>query len=820
MKKVYLLFIMCLVGMVVPQTTWADEVYTSSTLTITTSDDGKTVTIHSEQAGALWALLEKGKPKEEKEPVINALKAANGDGSKIVFDGIFCSDDLQKLQKNDGPQEGQYDCCVQETVDMENTVFKKRVDLSDRETMNRYKIKLEPHEVENKTDEEITAAFNTKAEQVGVSPQEGDLAVAGNKFYQYSNNQWSETTEPFFASPDRISVCVNEGSFDENKPSFVGAIVNGVPTICQWKQDANYQWNWVPLTSDHAFEDMTFKYWGANVKTAISSKNVSPTDIMPRNLCSNCSALTDLTLSSGSIIQFYEGNKPPLQSLTIGNKVVRLGDGNTGLFADFTSITKLTFEQDGTEPLEIAKECFQRCSGITNVRIPARTTLIETMAFGNTGLQAVTFEPATQATEPMIIKTQAFEGSTSIRDVYVNVSPAKKVLICEYNAFNFNTMDGQTNPTNYNDMATLHFDSNDKEFYKGAWKDGVGLAQEELLAIRGENVQTDLVRELGITDDDNSKLVTVDYANHTNTPVVYEASSNNGYEMGYVKTQRPANGWQQFAKTGNEIPVTGDFLRSYSTATPYTMPTYGTSGQPIVKIYRIWKFDDGYTEGADLLTTNPETKAYAREVKGYIPDHTGLIMVGITESSVLYYFQKYTGEVVKYPFTEKVQGDAESSNLLVPSNADTLTIGPTDMSGGQILYRNFGFKVYDLGTRSEVTRSTKTGKFLRAMKGTKITPNHSYLKLYKDFYHWKNEQGGVSNYDAQIYEEAINNSKISFVYSLDEDDEFGNISTVIRKAIEEADMEDGEYYTLQGVKVDSPTTKGIYIVNGKKVIIK
>lgn len=815
MKKVYLLIIMCLVGMIVPQTTWAGEVYSSSTLTITKSTDGKTVTINSTQAGALWALLEKGTP-AEKDPVINAIKVVTGEGSKIVFEGQICGDDLKSLAKP-----GDKNCCVQDTVDMENTVFKKRVDLSDRETMDKYKIKLAPHEIENKTDEQITAAFNEKAGQVGVSPQEGDLAVAGNKFYQYSNNQWSETTEPFFASPDRISVCVNEGSYDPNKPSFVGALVNGVPTIYQWKQD-NGPYGWIPMTSDLAYDEMTFKYWGSYVKKAITSRNVNPSEYISEDLCSGCTALTDLTVYSGTITKISDSNnKPPLEKVTIGNKVAQIGNRNAdGGFAKYSTLKKVVFEKGGTDNLVITSSCFSECSKLSEIEIPARTTLIETNAFNQTGLVTVSFEAATEPAKPLIIKSQAFENSTSIRNVYVNVSPAMKVLICEYNAFNFNTLDGQSNVANYNDMATLHFNSDDNEFYKGAWKEGVGLSHDELMAIRGEDVHTDLVSELRITNNDNSKLVTVDYENHTNTPFEYEASSNNGYEMGYVKTQRPANGWQQFAKTGNEIPVTGDFLRSYSTATPYKMPTYGTSGQPIVKIYRIWKFDDGYTPGADLLTTTPETKAYAREVKGYIPDHTGLIMVGITESSVLYYFQKYTEDVVQYPFTEKVQGDAESSNLLVPSNADTLTIGPTDMSGGQILYRNFGFKVYDLGTRSEVTRSTKTGKFLRAMKGTKITPNHSYLKLYKEFYHWKNEQGGVSNYDAQIYEEAINNSKISFVYSLDEDDEFGNISTVIRKAIEEADMEDGEYYTLQGVKVSKPTIKGVYIHNGKKIFVK
>ena len=167
MKKLLLLVVMCFVGMMVPQVVLADEIYSSSTLTITTSD-GPTVTIHSEQAGALWALLENGKP-HEKNAVINALTNASGVGSKIVFDGFFCGDDLQKLQKKDGPQGGQYDCCVQETVDMEKAEFKKRVDLT--EAMDAYKISVDAKP--NDTEAQINTALNgpSKVGTCTVSPR-------------------------------------------------------------------------------------------------------------------------------------------------------------------------------------------------------------------------------------------------------------------------------------------------------------------------------------------------------------------------------------------------------------------------------------------------------------------------------------------------------------------------------------------------------------------------------------------------------------------------------------------------------------------------
>ena len=804
MKKLFLLFVMCFVSMMMPQRMQAADVYSSETLTITTSEDGKTVTISSQQAGALWALLEKGTP-QVKDPVIAAIKAVTGEGSKIVFSGEFSGDDLQSLSKP-----GNNNCCVQETVDMANTTFKKHADLT--EAMEAYKINVKPHDLpqgvtpENATAEQINEALNAEAQNQGITPVNGDVAVFNNSFYQYNGSSWEKTTQPFFASKERMEACINGGPAWEK---YAGAMVDGNPTIFQYKQDpTDYQNKWVQLSSDHAYDDMTFKYWGSYVKTAISSNNAG-SDLIATGLCNNCSNLTNLTIGSGTVYSITDqGNKPPLKDLTIGNKVVRLGSsdqGAQGVFSDYTTITNLTFSSGGNDPLVIARDCFQRCSGFTTVSIPARATLIETGAFDNcAGLKTVIFEPTTQPAAPLVIKYEAFQNSTAIRDVYVNVNPALKTLVCEYNAFDFNVQDAQSQVTGYNNMATLHFDEGDTEFYKGEWKEGLGFSQIELMAIRGEDVNaSQMIRDKHIGIDfveDNPKLV-----DNQNNPVTY---SEYTYTQGYLADKRPANGWQQFAKTGNEIPVTGNFIRSYSRYNPADMPTYYTSGKPLVKIYRIWNFDDGYTEGADIIAENTiEKKAYAKEVKDYIPGNTGLIMVGIADQAILYNFKAYSGggTTRQYPFNDNTTAaDAEDEcNLLEGNPNSDVDLAPT-ITANQTLYRIFGFRASDK-------------KFLRAQPGTVLTKNHAFMKLKNDLFHWKNEKGGTSS-DGIGSESS--NSKISFIYFLDEEEEFGGIATVIRKAIEEADMEEGEFYTLQGVKVNKPTTKGVYIHNGKKVLVK
>ena len=778
MKRLFILIAVCMIGMVLPQGMWA-ETYSGNGVEIVV--EGNTVTINSTNAGALSSYLNSGNASAAIAAIQAANVEANGEVSSIVFDGKFNGNDLSKLSEKN--------CCVQKKVDMEKALFIKSGGSST-----------------------VIKLYKSNPPQSG---NDGDRCIVdGHKYQRGDDGQgyyWQE-------------ISYTDGSELGNDVERFDNLDEAGAATSEWRVlfvgGTEYVFksgSWVDVSQggdeELDFNEMSFEYWGSNVTKAITSKYVDPTKPLDKDLCTGCSALTDLTINSGRIHKICEGSKPPLKKLTIGNKVTQIGSGTAdGGFANYSNLEKVIFEEGGTDPLVFKEACFQECAKLEEITIPARSTLIETMAFGKTGLTKVTFEATTETAAPLVIKSQAFENSKAIRDVYVNVDPAKKALVCEYNAFDFEVMDGQTKPENYDNMATLHFDKLNKEFYKGEWKEGFGFTQTELLAIRGENNQsseTITALNIGINYvNDNKELVGND-----NKPKTHTGDQYKGYSQGYL-TKRPANGWQQFAKTGNEIPVLGDFLRSYSTATPYHMPTYGTSGTPIVKIYRIWKFEDGYTQGDDLLTTKPNTKAYAREVKDYIPNYTGLIMVGITDQKVLYNFKLYnTGTVVQYPFTDQVQGNAENSNLLVPSNDQTVVIDPTVKSGGVITYRNFGFKVYTEGSK-------KTGKFLRAKIGTKITPNHSYLKLYKDFYHWKNERGGVSDYDAQIYEEN-GNAKISFIYSLDEEEEFGGgIATVIRKAIEEADTEDGEFYTLQGVKVNKPTTKGVYIHNGKKVLVK
>lgn len=101
--------------------------------------------------------------------------------------------------------------------------------------------------------------------------------------------------------------------------------------------------------------------------------------------------------------------------------------------------------------------------------------------------------------------------------------------------------------------------------------------------------------------------------------------------------------------------------------------------------------------------------------------------------------------------------------------------------------------------------------FFRA-KGT-VPAGYAYLSLPKDVLNYDGQI--LDNWNANTDESATNNSKFTFVFDDDLDDNTTGI-----KEVETANRENDDcYYNLQGMKVAHPSA-GLYIHNGKKVIIK
>ena len=170
---------------------------------------------------------------------------------------------------------------------------------------------------------------------------------------------------------------------------------------------------------------------------------------------------------------------------------------------------------------------------------------------------------------------------------------------------------------------------------------------------------------------------------------------------------------------------------------------------------------------ADMKLTSTFMKAYTGKVigdqilcteiaDGIIPAGNGVILYGTPSKSA------------------QLAASATTSTL---SDNDLLATTKADGSLAEIPTSGYNFVL-------------NGDKFLQFV-GTSFTADKAYLNL---------------DYNPV----AVSEAKLSIVFSLDE------ISTGITE-VEEA--ESASYYDLQGRKVEKPTT-GIYIVNGKKTIIK
>lgn len=110
--------------------------------------------------------------------------------------------------------------------------------------------------------------------------------------------------------------------------------------------------------------------------------------------------------------------------------------------------------------------------------------------------------------------------------------------------------------------------------------------------------------------------------------------------------------------------------------------------------------------------------------------------------------------------------------------------------------------------------------FWRAKPGAAAKKNYTYLSVDKDirpvFY------TGAQNYVRPDASEDIANSKRSYCFILsfgDVDDD--NVVTGITSVnVNDKTADSNAWYTIQGIRIAAPAVPGMYIHNGKKVVLK
>ena len=486
-------------------------------------------------------------------------------------------------------------------------------------------------------------------------------------------------------------------------------------------------------------------------------------------------------------------------------------NGNTQTVEKFQNCMRFShFPNVSTARLANVKtlnqDTFQNNVNIKTFTIPNTVTCIESDMITNTPITHITIPASVK-----YIETQAFMNASikELIDVYVlgETAAAK-------NAFDFQVTVGQTD-ADYEKYATLHFPEGKEEFFT--------------------NTRHQLTQKISL-----SKKAFQEWLD-----------AHKGFEG--------ANGWQQFinSASGTPTPVPEGknvILRTFSDNVARLVPLN-------FRAYIVTGVDETTVEGKKQYTLKLQ-QIFA------IPANTGVILYGeVNENSTGYSLGRIPswdpGEddyVAPYNRTSgdisgvDQEGTVATKNYMVPTvkktkiypfykdmdASDWATIWsanpPTSMAsyytGTSVTDRNFILSNLKGTTKADAQEDDYVG-FFRVKVGVNCGPNKAYLSLPADVFKSaagaealvvKPESPASMKFRYDEWNDAVSTgnwgqrgnigvlqSKIAGETEEDDVTGISNVSVEVE--------EDGDYYTLQGVKVAQPQ-KGVYIQNGKKVIIK
>ena len=314
--------------------------------------------------------------------------------------------------------------------------------------------------------------------------------------------------------------------------------------------------------------------------------------------------------------------------------------------------------------------------------------------------------------------------------------------------------------------------------------------------------------------------------------------SGNNYKAVYAYTIT--------GSASNDVILTycnGQFIRTYSN---------NKAMNPVddnVKIYEVYRYDKPAEETESGKVDNIYAKGtvHLRRLN-YIPANVGVVLIGVAPAG------KYNeNDQLAFSLLERTEDseiapndscslwmNAETyiqhgdkwNNYLVPTVQAVNNLGNAYVDkSGKITYRYFGLSNYyrtkyhqSLGAAE--TQSDYLGFFRLTSKG-KSGANRAYLSIpaNKEVGNGVGATYGYLDFNGQLLEnqyheqyEGESPAKFANMAMVFDDLIEGNETTGI-KELETEVLNDNKYYNLQGVEVAYPV-KGIYIHNGKKVIVK
>ena len=371
----------------------------------------------------------------------------------------------------------------------------------------------------------------------------------------------------------------------------------------------------------------------------------------------------------------------------------------------------------------------------------------------------------------------------NLSDVYINVKPAREI-VCDKGAFDKNHTCGQTQVGTV--TTRLHYPSELFEYYVGTYK------------------STLYDQNYDVKDKNGSFLVPRQHS----YGIVTQTIINQAFE-------KAGNGWQEFFSSG--IPVGKESLyRTFSDNVAYKVP-YTSEFQ----IYLVVDYDKDRNVATCIQMNYHDI----------IPANTGIIVHSNVEGTV---FLEYVKNDNTLPYNNEsypnhkyhYHGTEWYANYLKPING-VMHIDNVEIVDGVKTYRNYFF---NKGTTAALLPGpdwkpeyiTEGWGFFRAVSKDYRVFNKAFLHLPASMTEASSEHIEDSGNLPQDNAQPQNNSKEGFAMFISnwedmviEPTNFGITTTVESPRLKS----DDSYYTLQGTKVKNPI-RGVYIKNGKKIVVK
>ena len=524
----------------------------------------------------------------------------------------------------------------------------------------------------------------------------------------------------------------------------------------------------------------------------------------------------------------WESYKNSIKHLVIGSGITYIGNY---VFYNHTALQDITFEA-GSKLESIGTNAFQSCTSLTSVTLPEGLTTIHNYAFNSTGLTTVTIPSS--MTE---IHYHVFDGCPSLTSVVMNVAdPATLTLGSSAFQSGVNVYVSVYFIDAWNaKFPYAEYHCNFKEKESNIWSSGntYVFLDNGTMTIRkkpgdGNGAMADYVYThtpwyVFLTD---IKTVIVEDG-------VTHIGNNTFNDSGVTSVTIPASvtsiGIYSFQNcshlTSVTIPaskMTIDNYAFYDCASLTSVTVYATE-VPRLKEHvfddnasgrKIYVFSD--LEGAYKSAENWSTYASAIEP---IPDlavndaggtlgkwttyYNGLADVQVADGTTIYKatYDKSANNVTLTPVSSNIikMGEAvllKSENDIVLSSA--VGGGLDDYDDNDLHGVDYATPLTDLGSSTDTyyVLSNKNGHFgFHKYTGTTMPANKAFLRISGD--------GNALAPSIDLY---IDNNATGI-----ENVQSSKLNVQC----------DNAWYTLDGRKLNAqPTKKGLYIVNGKKVVIK